>query len=230
VVRHRGATEDAERHIRRAIALAEEHDRPGQLPRARTTLAMILLDTGRPAEARTLLERCLEDFADGSSRVHLATIHNSLAAVMHNLGELEGAQEHYWRAYTLFDEIGSELSALPRYNVADIYVREGRHEEARALMDEAMTVLGERPSALMLAYVLAMLVFLDAEQRRLELLTAHLGRLGEALETSQLADRVVFVKLSEVQRLLHARPEGVDPATLERIDGLVALQETRLKG
>ncbi|MBK9647725.1 MAG: tetratricopeptide repeat protein [Deltaproteobacteria bacterium] len=230
VVRHRGATEDAERHIRRAIALAEEHDRPGQLPRARTTLAMILLDTGRPAEARTLLERCLEDFADGSSRVHLATIHNSLAAVMHNLGELEGAQEHYWRAYTLFDEIGSELSALPRYNVADIYVREGRHEEARALMDEAMTVLGERPSALMLAYVLAMLVFLDAEQRRLELLTAHLGRLGEALETSQLADRVVFVKLSEVQRLLQARPEGVDPATLARIDGLVTLQETRLKG
>ncbi|MBK7756291.1 MAG: tetratricopeptide repeat protein [Deltaproteobacteria bacterium] len=230
VVRHRGATEDAERHIRRAIQLSEEHDRPGQLPRARTTLAMILLDTGRPEEARTLLERCLEDFADGSSRVHLATIHNSLAAVMHNLGELEGAQEHYWRAYTLYDEIGSELSALPRYNVADIYVVEGRHEEARALLDEAMTVLGERPSALMSSYVLSMLVFLDAEQRRLEPLTPHVARLGEALETSQLADRAVLAKLSQAQGLLHARPEGVDPVPLARLDGLVTLQDTRLKG
>jgi tetratricopeptide (TPR) repeat protein len=106
---------------------------------------MILLDAGRPAEARRLLEQCLEDYADGSSRLQLGTVHNALAGALRALGELEGAQEHYWRAYTLYDEIGSELSALPRYNVADIYVVEGRHEEARALLDEAMTVLGSGP-------------------------------------------------------------------------------------
>ena len=111
-----------------------------------------------------------------------------------------------------------------------MYVVEGRHEEARALLDEAMTMLGERPSALMSSYVLSMLVYLDAEQRRLEPLTPHVPRLGEALETSRLADRVVLFKLSQAQGLLHARPEGVDPATLARLDGLVTLQDTRLKG
>jgi tetratricopeptide (TPR) repeat protein len=230
LVRHRGAKADAEQIIRRAIALAEAHDRPEQLPRARVALGMILMDTGRAAEARTILEGCLKDYADGSSRLHRATFHNSLAAAMHELGEYEGAQEHYWRAYTLFDEVGSELSALPRYNVADIYVKEGRFEEARALMDEAVAVLKERPSALMSAYVLSMLMFLDAKQDRLELFTPHLQALGEALEATGLADRVIRIKLGEAQRLLQARPEGADPATLARIDGLVTLQETRLKG
>ncbi|MCK6525719.1 tetratricopeptide repeat protein [Myxococcota bacterium] len=191
---------------------------------------MILLDAGRAEEARALLERCLEDYADGSSRLQLGTIHNALAGALRALGELDGALEHYWRAYTLYDEIGSELSALPRYNVADIYVVEGKHEEARALLDEAVIMLGERPSTLMSAYVLSMLVFLDAEQRRLELLGAHLTRLAEALETSRFADRVVLLKLSQAQGLLQARPDGVDPEALARLAGLITLQETRSRG
>jgi tetratricopeptide (TPR) repeat protein len=230
ILRHRGATAEAERHIRRAIQLAEDHNRPEQLTRARSPLAMLLLDAGRPAESRALLELCLVDLADGSSRLQLATTHNAMAGTLRALGELDGAQEHYWRSYTLYDEIGSELGALPRYNVADMYMVEGRHEEARALLDEALTVLVERPSTLMSSYVLSQMVSLDAEQRRLELLTPHVAGLAEALESGQLADRAVLTKLSHAQKLLHARPEGVDPDTLARLDGLVALQETRLKG
>ena len=41
---------------------------------------------------------------------------------------------------------------------------------------------------------------------------------------------MIRIKLGEAQRLLQARPEGADPAALARIDGLVTLQETRLKG
>ena len=91
-------------------------------------------------------------------------------------------------------------------------------------------MLGERPSTLMSAYVLGMLVFLDAEQRRLELLGAHLTRLAEVLESSRFADRAVLLKLSQAQGLLQARPDGVDPDALARLDGLVTLQDTRLKG
>jgi tetratricopeptide (TPR) repeat protein len=232
VVRHRGGAAEAERLVRRAIELAERHGWRTQLARARSVLAGSLLDSGRSEEALTILELAFHDLLrdEDASTLDIATAQNSLAAALHNLGRLEPALEHYWGAYQRFDEAGSELAALPRYNVASIHLNAGRPEEARALLEEGLIMLGEQPSALMRAYILSLLVDVDAQQGALEPLTRHLIQLDETLSTGHTADGGVKFTLERTAKRLDEQPEGVAPDLRARLQRLIDEQTARLSG
>jgi tetratricopeptide (TPR) repeat protein len=232
VMRHRGGAVEAERLVRRAIELAERHRRPTLLARARSLLAMLLLDSGRAEEALTILELAFHDLLhdEDASTLDIATAQNGLAAALHNLGRLEPALEHYWGAYQRFDEAGSELAALPRYNVASIHLNAGRPEEARALLEEGLIMLGEQPSALMRAYILSLLVDVDAQQGALEPLTRHLIQLDETLSTGHTADGGVKFTLERTAKRLDEQPEGVAPDLRARLQRLIDEQTARLSG
>jgi tetratricopeptide (TPR) repeat protein len=191
---------------------------------------MLLMDAGRSEEALTLLEQILVELSQDAdaSILDIATAENSLAGALNNLGRSEQAVEHYWRAYQLFDDGGSELGALPRYNVAAIHVNAGRFEEARALLEEALVLLRERPSALMSAYVRSLLVDVEAERGALVPLRRHLADLDETLSGGHLADSNVKFVLERAAQRLHKRPEGVEPEDLARLTRLIEQQAARL--
>ena len=112
-----GEHDKAREAYRRAMSLGKEH------VRVYRDLGVISEEDGRLEEARAHYQRGVEvDPQHAGSHYHLG-------AVLEKLGETGGVEELYLRAIELDSD---HISA--HYNLARFYVKEGRREEGRRLM------------------------------------------------------------------------------------------------
>jgi len=127
-----GRLEEAVASYRRGLELDPMH------ARGHANLGLALLRLQRYAEAQPHLERSLE-LSDralpgvGPTPTELATPHVALADTLAQLGDLDGAIEHYERALAID---GSRLRAGGNLGLA--LARAGRFEEARPLLEQAL--------------------------------------------------------------------------------------------
>jgi tetratricopeptide (TPR) repeat protein len=105
--------ENAEKHLRRAVALAE------QAPETWVALVQYLASTGRPDEAKKAVAEARKKVAPASLPATLAPCHEALQ-------QLEDAGKYYKQAAE------EEKSATALHELARFYIRTGRAAEAEA--------------------------------------------------------------------------------------------------
>jgi Flp pilus assembly protein TadD len=115
--------DEAEGHVRRAIAL--RGDRPGP----RENLGMILLMRGRLPEAEAAFRESLR------LRPQHGPAHNDLGVVLANAGRDAEAEAAFREAVRLSPRLADALA-----NLGLLYVRQGRHEDAIGVLQRALAL------------------------------------------------------------------------------------------
>ena len=109
-------------------------------------LGRSFLKANRPQDAAVALRRCLAI----NSKSHLT--HSELAEALGSLGDIEGAIAEYKAESELGSELfhvyGAEGVAMPQYDLGCFLQKHGRHKEAIAAFEKALTLLpkGEKNS------------------------------------------------------------------------------------
>jgi serine/threonine protein kinase/tetratricopeptide (TPR) repeat protein len=96
-----GAEEGYREGLRRMEALA-----PSQAAIVRTNLALVLIERGRPREARPLLERSLRAFVRQDRRPMIGAVHACLLPSLAAEGDWDGWDLHMERAAAVLEETG----------------------------------------------------------------------------------------------------------------------------
>jgi tetratricopeptide (TPR) repeat protein len=103
----------------------------------RHTLALFLNDAGKPREALALLETSrplYAQFKDPWTRIRLHWLEGKIARSLGDLAEAEETFKRLW--YDLQDPAYAHELTLLSIDLAEVYVEEGKHEEALELVEE----------------------------------------------------------------------------------------------
>lgn len=152
-----GRLAEAEACARACLRLREEALPPEavELAASRHNLGGLLLDLGRPAEARPLLERALEDFerAKGRDSLDVATVVSFLARAHGLEGRYDAARAGHERALKIREAVAGPRStdvALSLGALGGVAQEQGRYAEAFDLCHRALAIyeaeLGEEDS------------------------------------------------------------------------------------
>ncbi|HED64814.1 MAG TPA: serine/threonine protein kinase [Planctomycetes bacterium] len=144
-----GRRDEAVDELERTLELLERlgGDHRTEVARLRTDLGWVLVESERFEEARDQSAAAVEWLAHEPDGVYeFATATNNLAMSLRALGDFAGAEAAYGRADALFTKEfgeGSALAGVAIGNLAFLLEEEGRHEEALARYEEAVTALRE---------------------------------------------------------------------------------------
>lgn len=108
-------------------------------------LAIAYQRLGMPSEAIAAAQRSLALYSLDADRSALARLENDLGDILLKQGQLEAAETHLKNALRSFSELGIEARG-PNYSLlglAEISIAKQQPEEARALLEEALSA-GER--------------------------------------------------------------------------------------
>ena len=111
-------------------------------------LAGLARQAGGLEDATRRLHQALEHFQRCGSRWGMGACTNDLAEIARLRGDLDGAAEGYGEALRAYRAIGSGNAVFPEINLGIVRVAQGRHVEARVLLDDALTTVsaqGRRP-------------------------------------------------------------------------------------
>ena len=142
-----GRYREASAEFRAALAQVRGAASP-RAPLYLSNLATLLLETGEWAEARAAAEEGLAAAQRFSNRMHETMCHESLAEVLANAGDLDGALASLRRAEELnaglrMDIVAADLLALR----GRIFCARGQYRRAVEFMTRALDHLAERPDA-----------------------------------------------------------------------------------
>lgn len=145
---------DAERLYRSALTLRENMPEDAALAGALTGLASVFRSEGKFSEAETFYKRALSirERKLGEWSPNVANTLISLAIVDSALGRYHEAEERYRRVFSIYErdrvntpEYKSGLAfdwriIVPLNNLAHVYQRQGRYDEAEALYRKALAI------------------------------------------------------------------------------------------
>lgn len=146
-LRELGEVEAATSHARQALALWEralgpQHERTLA---AQNTLAMLLIAQGRFSEAQDTLQRLLETATAtmDADRRPIAYLHNNLAHVFAQQGDMAMSRQHFAAAAAIFHErLGAEHpdTLLTRYNALKLELQAATTPERTAELRELLAL------------------------------------------------------------------------------------------
>ena len=138
-VGYRGAPEEAIRLLREGLSLLDPERDPALVYGAVHSQAHFLLTCGRPHEARALLWKYPASPEAVGGRMNLLKIRWLAAQIDASAGDLAAASQGFLEAKQGFEDAGLYYkAALVSLEMATVWMRQGRHEEARALVVEVL--------------------------------------------------------------------------------------------
>lgn len=140
-VGYSGSSEEAIRLLQEGLSLVDAERDPALAYGALHNQAHFLLACGRLREARSLLWKIPVTPEGAGGRVSLLKIHWLAAQVDASLGDLVRAEQGYQDVKRGFEEAGLYYkAALVSLEMATVWMRQGRQDEARAQVVEALGV------------------------------------------------------------------------------------------
>ena len=143
-----GKLDDAERHVERALSLAEQLGDPSETCRALAAAAMVASEQGDLPASQRFVERELSIGESCGNLVAQARAHSDLAVTIHLRGDADGDREqyeaamtHYWAGIGLHRRLGDRhFEIRMTLNLAQACVRLDRDGEASALIRESLAM------------------------------------------------------------------------------------------
>jgi serine/threonine protein kinase/Tfp pilus assembly protein PilF len=228
-----GALPEAEKHLKRCLALrqeklsAEHHDTLQTINK----LAMFYLDCGRYEEAEPLFKQALEgQRAEPGPDQTLGTM-NNLASLYGRLGRYDEAEQLLRQVLErMLAECGADdpntLRCMANLAV-NVYLPRGRYQEAEALLNQALqgmrTKLGaDHPDTLTAMGNLASLYFQRAEYDEAEPLLKDALEVHRAKQGAGHPSTLRSMNNLAVLYQNRGRYEDAEPLLLEVVDGWTA--------
>jgi serine/threonine protein kinase/tetratricopeptide (TPR) repeat protein len=153
--------------------------------RTRMGLADVLRRRGDLDRATQILEDAVEGMRTLGNRHSVGVGLNGLGDIARSRGRLEEAERRYADCLSVFAQIASEETIIPRLNLALVLLARGSHHRARAIFEAARPELGHEGREGYLAYVIAGSMAAAAGERDFEALARLvaeaedvIGRLG----------------------------------------------------
>lgn len=194
-----GRLDEAERHLRAALVIADANDLRDRKATVLLNLGIVSADRGLLERAEGYERRALALFREMGSSSGEANALNSLGALAWRRGDLATSRAMHERALAIRRELGArERIAASLNNLGTVARADGRWQEASALFDEALSIrleLGDRLGEASTLYNLSVMALLrcePGESRRLAeqslAIASELGnRRREAWNLAQLA-------------------------------------------
>jgi predicted ATPase/tRNA A-37 threonylcarbamoyl transferase component Bud32 len=162
-----------------ALRAARELQDVTILTAALTSTALVTQHDGNHAEARQLLDECVNLAERFGSDVDVARALSNLARVLRALGERASARAHYERARAVFERAGDRPDvAWSLSHLGDVAADDGDREEAQRLFEQALMIFEELHHAQGMAQTLTDLGHLATRQGRFD---AARNAYGDAL-------------------------------------------------
>ncbi len=143
-----GTLDEAEVHVQRALAVAEQLGDAGEVCRALAASAMVVAEQGDLRASQRFVERELAIAESCGNLDEQARAHDNLGLVIHLRCDADGDHEHYGAAIAHYQR-GIELhrrlherqlEVRTALNMAQACVRLGRDDEASALIRESLAM------------------------------------------------------------------------------------------
>lgn len=162
-----GELDEAERLVRRRLALAEQVERAAggegaQTARALCNLGLVLHHRGLLDAAEPVLRRALEIDRSIANEEGTARDLGTLAMIFEARNDLDTAEGIYLEALAIAERIGSEPLAASKYaNLGDIALARGERDRARVLWVRALEIYKRLGPAMWVKEVSGKLAALD---------------------------------------------------------------------
>ncbi|MEU1504807.1 helix-turn-helix domain-containing protein [Kitasatospora sp. NPDC005748] len=188
--RKSGARQDQQRTLQSLTELSDQIEHPHLQVRARVQLARCQRSTGDvPAAHRMATEAYALATEHQLSRSDLTRTLLVLISVEAETGRLVEALDHTDQVLRLVDELPVTLRAETFWTAGSIRIRQGRHAEAAALLEQAMDLLGAGNEELVLWMRLrlaAASLYLRMDPRRTDQAERRLREAAPAVELLNL--------------------------------------------
>ncbi|ADJ48123.1 SARP family transcriptional regulator [Amycolatopsis mediterranei S699] len=190
VLRERGSFADAERALTEAVPVLRSEGTDEELAQAEHNLGMILTESGDLSRAADSVAKALAHWRASGNRRGAALALRSTGIIHRAAGRLTEAADCCARAAAELRIVGSRLViAYADQALAKVRIRQGRGEEVRASLEEALITCNELQDGFGQALVLRTLGELDLATGAPAAATAHLTR---SLEWWQALDLPVW--------------------------------------
>ncbi|GMV21047.1 MAG: hypothetical protein AMXMBFR57_09960 [Acidimicrobiia bacterium] len=171
--RRLGQLDAALTYAREAVAVAGKLPDSDREAAAYTTLGQVHAARREMTPAMAAFSRALElrtdDGSDGTRG--LITTLTNVGNFYNELGDLVRAEQYYQRAIALAEKLGegrARAEAVPALNLANVFVAQGRLQDARPLLNRLRTLAESTRSAALYTSVLHNLANLDRDEGKLE--------------------------------------------------------------
>jgi tetratricopeptide (TPR) repeat protein len=139
--------EEARLHLENAVRLADETGQPRCKAYALTSLAEVLVSTGRPEQAKEHSFRALEILTELGDRIGTSAAYANLGMAERSLGDLSASEEHYSESVSALEGMDVPRSMGQRkLEFGQLLGQKGERVRAREMMQEAR-VLFEKVGA-----------------------------------------------------------------------------------
>ena len=136
--------EEAIRLLRRGLAMIDAEREPQLALSAVHNIAFFLIGCGKFREARSLVWQNLPLYDAHGGQLHRIKLQGLRGLICAGLGELDRAEEYLAAARRGFEEAGVRYhAAIAGLDLAVVWLRQGRREEARDLVLESVRVFLE---------------------------------------------------------------------------------------
>lgn len=136
--------EEAIRLLRRGLEMIDAEREPQLALSAVHNIAFFLIDCGKFREARSLVWQNLPLYDAHGGQLHRIKLQGLRGLICAGLGELDRAEEYLVAARRGFEEAGVRYhAAIAGLDLAVVWLRQGRREEARDLVLESVRVFLE---------------------------------------------------------------------------------------
>jgi len=137
-------SEEAIRLLRRGLAMIDAEREPQLALSAVHNIAFFLIGCGKFREARSLVWQNLPLYDAHGGQLHRIKLQGLRGLICAGLGELDRAEEYLTAARRGFEEAGVRYhAAIAGLDLAVVWLRQGRREEARDLVLESVRVFLE---------------------------------------------------------------------------------------
>lgn len=215
VRRRQGAVELAERYWRNYLALESGIARAQAGAEVRHNLGALMIRQGRLDEALILFGEALERFETTNARRWIVEARVMMSLLYSRLGD-QGAAQHYAEAAIAADTEDRDARVYAYRHFAELLEGEGRHDDAVALYDEALSQFADKGASgleLQLSSERAH-VLLQAGRSR-DAVEAQRQVLGQ-LETTELVAEIARARYRLAAALFAADQPAAAEASLDK--------------
>lgn len=125
-----------------ALAIADSLGRPDKVADIKSILGRIFIDRGDSKAAKPLIDDAREYFEEENDPVAIAMIHEDLAFLYAEYGDLDTAFEYAEMAYKSFKELNDADGFITSsYLLSSLYIREQNWNQALAFIDQAIIAI-----------------------------------------------------------------------------------------
>ncbi|MCB9779765.1 MAG: protein kinase [Alphaproteobacteria bacterium] len=175
-------------------------------------LSHALVQMELPDLAETAAEQALSRYQTSGSRWGVANAHNALGEVARIHGELDVAARHYREAARLNRRVAPALALVPTVNLGLTLVLDGRPDEGRAVLLDALHAAGDAHTAALAAVVHAGLALAAAARGEWVDLQHHVAMVDADVRAQGLVERDIAVLLDAAAE--RAGASGADQGAL----------------